>query len=88
MKIKNKETITPTKVEMRMDKESIYVEFKADDKKGWFIYGLFGSNYDKGILESHYDGSDENDIYAAVHDWVENHIKGYTKIVYDNWVLE
>lgn len=71
-------------VRLGEDCESIVVKFKKGDKKGEFEYGFFGNNPDNlGIRGYDYDEADNEDIADEIHEWVEEHIEAYSKILYN-----
>lgn len=49
----------------------IVCNFECWGKEGYFEYYLYGES---GIGECEFDEEDKEDIYAEIHNWVEEHI--------------
>lgn len=60
---------------------TISVTFKKGEKRGKFGYSFFGE--ESGIEWCEYKEDDDEDIYADIHDWVEEHIKAELRIKYN-----
>lgn len=73
-----------TKIQASQGKEVICVNFKHNNKEGYFEYRCFGFEDDIGIdTVNDYEEEDGEDIYALIHDWVGEHIETRRSIKVD-----
>ena len=75
------------KINRLLDSEEIIkVEFEYNGQEAEFSYTLIG--LDVGIDRCTYNENDEEDIYGIIGDWVEEHIKTETKVLFDGSEVE
>jgi len=76
------------KIETDYSREVIKVDFEFNNKKGHFEYRLFGIEDDVGIDTCKFEEDGDEDIYAEIHDWVEEHIETRRSIKLDGVELK
>ncbi len=76
------------KIEASQGKEVLCINFKHDNKEGYFEYRLFGLDDDVGIDNWDFDGEDKEDICTVIHDWIEKHIETRRSIKVDGVEVE
>lgn len=65
---------------------AINIQFEKNGKKAECVYTFFGE--DGGIEECNYQEQDDEDIYAELHEWIDEYLDVSLKVKWDGKDVE